>query len=213
MAYIFLDESGDLGFDLEKQGTSRYFMVTFLFSENKAPLENILKRVFHAFSKKEVKRHAGTLHAYKEHPKTRQKVLRALSEKDISILTVYLDKKNVYTKINEEKHVLYNYIANILLSRIFTKKLIPTDKPIHLIASRRETNRFLNENFIDYLKEQTKANHALDLQVEVKKPDEEKSLQLADMVSWSIFRKYEHGDETYYNVIKQKIVEEDPLFP
>jgi len=213
MSYIFLDESGDLGFNLEKKGTSRYFLVTFVFSETRAPLENILKRIFQGFSKSEIKRHAGSLHAYKEHPKTRLKALKLLSEKNVSILVIYLDKKNVYTMLQEEKHVLYNYVANILLGRIFTKKLIPTDKPIHLIASRRETNLFLNENFVNYLKEQTKTNHALDLAVSIKTPEEEKSLQLADMASWSIFRKYEHGDETYYNVIKQKIVEEDPLFP
>ncbi len=213
MAFIFLDESGDLGFNLKKKGTSRYFIVTFLFAENKAPLESILKKIFHGFSKKEVKRHAGSLHAYKEHPDTRIKILKALCGKDISIVAIYLDKNHVFTKLREEKHVLYNYVTNILLGRIFAKNLISTDKPIYLIASRRETNHFLNKNFTNYLKEQTKTNQRLHLRIEVKVPHEEKSLQLADMVSWSIFRKYEFGDETYYKLIKQKIQDESPVFP
>ena len=29
VAYIFLDESGDLGFDFEKKRTTKYFVVTF----------------------------------------------------------------------------------------------------------------------------------------------------------------------------------------
>lgn len=34
-----------------------------------------------------------------------------------------------------------------------------------------------------------------------------------DESGWSIFRKYEYGDDSYYNLIKNKIVEENPLFP
>lgn len=38
MAYIFLDESGDLGFNFNKKGTSKFFLITFLFvaGSNKA---------------------------------------------------------------------------------------------------------------------------------------------------------------------------------
>jgi hypothetical protein len=32
--YIFLDESGDLGFDFTKRKTSKFFVMTLLVSEN-----------------------------------------------------------------------------------------------------------------------------------------------------------------------------------
>ena len=51
------------------------------------------------------------------------------------------------------------------------------------------------------------------MEVEIKTPSEEKSLQAVDFVSWAIFRKYEFGDDSYYNVVKEKIIEENPLFP
>jgi hypothetical protein len=38
MAYIFLDESGDLGFNFKKKKTSKIFVVTCLFTENKKPI-------------------------------------------------------------------------------------------------------------------------------------------------------------------------------
>lgn len=44
MFYIFLDESGDLGFNPKKKN-SKYFVITALFAENKKPLEKIVKRV------------------------------------------------------------------------------------------------------------------------------------------------------------------------
>jgi len=40
MAYIFLDESGDLGF--KKSNSSNYFIVTFLFVESKRAIEKVV---------------------------------------------------------------------------------------------------------------------------------------------------------------------------
>ena len=145
MAYIFLDESGDLGFNFKKLKTTKFFVATFLFVKNKSVLEKIVKKVFKSFSKNEVRSHNGVLHAYKESPKTRQKVLNLFHEKKgADIITIYLNKTKVYTKLQNEKHLLYNYVTNILLDRVFTKKLIPIDEKVFLIASRRETNKFLN---------------------------------------------------------------------
>ena len=160
MAYIFLDESGDLGFTFGKK-SSKYFVITFMFVENKGPIEKVIKKVARNLSKKELKRYVGVLHACKEKPKTRIKILSNLNSKDIAVISIYLNKRKVYTKLQDEKHVLYNYVTNILLDRLFTKKLISINSPIFMIASRRETNKFLNKNFKDYLKTQVKNNHKL----------------------------------------------------
>jgi len=212
MAYIFLDESGDLGF-APRKNTSKYFVVTVLFVENKNPIEKTVKKI-HVMLRKKVKRlSGGVLHAFKEKPTTRKRLLKLLNGKDCLIMSIYLNKAKVYTNLKEEKHVLYNYVANILLDRIMSKKLISTKSQINLIAAKRETNKFLNENFKEYLKKQIQGKHALKIVVEIKTPTEEKSLQAVDFASWAIFRKYELGDDSYYNLIKAKIIEESPLFP
>ena len=160
MAYIFLDESGDLGFNFKKKGTSRFFVVTFLFiPEQKGYFEKIVKKTHSELSTKH-KRRIGVLHSVKEKPITRQRLLRRLAQRDCSIMVIYLNKDKVFTKLRDEKQVLYNYITNILLDRIYTKKVIPIDKEIELIASRRDTNKFLNENFKDYLNRQIKNNNS-----------------------------------------------------
>jgi hypothetical protein len=38
--HIGFDESGDLGFDFANKRTSRYFVVTFLITADKKPIEN-----------------------------------------------------------------------------------------------------------------------------------------------------------------------------
>lgn len=212
MAYIFMDESGDLGFDFSKKGTSKCFLITFLFVDNKRPIEKCIRKV-RAGLHKNLKSLGRVLHAYHEKPVTRLRLLRCIVEHEASVIVIALNKSKVYTKLQEEKAVLYNYVTNILLDRILTKKLVPREGPIELIASKRETNRFLNENFKDYLEKQAVNNHRIELTVNIKTPSEEKSLQAVDFVSWAIFRKYEYGDEQYYREVKAAIVEENPLFP
>jgi len=210
MAYIFLDESGDLGF--KKENSSNYFIITFLFVENKRTIEKVVS-LTHKSLKKIHKKKGGVLHCFKEKPTTRKTILKRIESKDCSIMTVCLNKSKVYTNLKEEKHILYNYVTNILLDRIFTKKLISLDKKIKLIASKRETNKFLNENFQKYLVDNVRNNHKIDIDVLIRTPNEEKSLQAVDFISWSIFRKKERSDDYYYNIIKSKIVEENLLFP
>jgi len=216
MAFIYLDESGNLGFDFTKKKTTKFFVITFLFVKNdkdKKQIRKIVKKIFKGFTKREIKYHDGILHAFKEKPQTRINLLKHLSGQEISIIAIYLNKSKVYTRLQDEKQVLYNYVANILLDRVFTKKLVPLKDRINLIASRRETNKFLNNNFCNYLQNQVRNKHKLDIEIQIKTPFEEKCLQVVDCACWSIFKKYEFGDESYYNIFKDRIVQENPLFP
>jgi len=210
MAYILLDESGDLGFKLDR-GSSNYFVVTVIFTNSKRSLEKIARAVHGGLRKKFKK--VGGLHAYKETPVTRTRVLKKLNEDDCSVLAIILNKRKVYTRLQDEKAVLYNYVTNILLDRLFTKQPIPSDRPISLIVSRKETNKFLNQNFKNYLQGKMVDNHKLELTIEIGSPSKEKSLQIVDFAFWAIFRKHEIEDDTYYDLIKSKIIEEAFLFP
>ena len=213
MAYIFMDESGDLGFNEQKEKTSKNFIIAFLFSQNKNILDKIVKKVFNALPQNIKKKHSGTFHCYKEQPKVRLKLLSLLKDKkDISIMIIRLNKGNVWTDLRQENSILYNYVVNILLNRVFSKKLIPIKDKIVFIQSQRETNKLLNLNFKQYISQQVKKNHGVELVVEIKRPSEEKALQIVDFVSWGVFRKYEHNDDTYYNIIKNLIKENTSLY-
>lgn len=213
MAYIFLDESGDLGFDFTKKRTTKYFVVTLLMvPHRKGPIEKVVAKTHSELAIK-IKRRVGVLHATKEKPITRQRLLKRLLERDCSVMTIYLNKRKVYTRLQDEKQVLYNYVTNILLDRLYTRRILDATDKVELIAARRETNKFLNENFCDYLDTKVRGDHNGLMSVSIKTPAEEKCLQAADFASWAIFRKYEYGDDSYYNIIKSKIIEENSLFP
>lgn len=209
--FILMDESGDLGFDKNKKN-SNFFLITFIISSDLKSIQKIVKNT-HASLRKKIKRlSGGILHAYKEKPSTRIKVLSRLKQRNIKVMTILLNKSRVYTRLHDEKHVLYNYVTNILIDRIMSKKLITNTSEIILIAEKRETNKFLNDNFKTYLENQTKNKHNMHLKVKILTPSEEKALQAVDFISWAIFRKYEKNDNSYYKIIETKFVEENILF-
>lgn len=212
MSYIFLDESGDLGFDFSKKKTTKYFVITFLFTKKKRPIEKIIRNI-HGGLRKKFKMREGILHAYREELITCTRFCRKIIKKNCKVMAIYLKKKKVYTKLQNENNILYNYVVNILLDRIISKRLIDQEKKITLIASRRKTNKFFNLNFANYLQNRIQRDHRLLITVEIKTPFQEKGLQAVDFLSWIIFRKYEYGDDSYYNIIKQLIIEENSLFP
>ncbi|MDD5055413.1 MAG: DUF3800 domain-containing protein [Candidatus Peribacteraceae bacterium] len=215
MAFIFMDESGDLGFDFSKKKTSKFFIVAFLFvpddREVKA-VQKIVKNVFVGFTKSELKHHSSSLHAFREKPATRRRLLTALARRKVSVLAIILNKERVYTKLQNEKPVLYNYVTNILLDRILRHNLVPIHGRVCLVAAKRETNVFLNQNFREYLETQASHHHRVQLGTSIRTPDEEKCLQVADCVSWALFRKYERDDGTYASIIQPIIEQERPLF-
>jgi hypothetical protein len=212
MAYIFLDESGDLGFDFSKKHTSKYFIITLLMvSDQKRAVEKVVRKT-HAEVTRPTKRKISVLHATKEKPITRQRLLKRLTEKDCAIMTIYIQKDRVYTRLQDQKQMLYNYVTNILLDRIYRKRILQHTERVELIASQRETSAFLNANFCEYVRSSVKKAHGGILDVVIRTPKEEKCLQAVDFASWAIFRKYEYGNERYYNNIKHIIIEEHALF-
>ncbi|MCA6069927.1 MAG: DUF3800 domain-containing protein [Endomicrobium sp.] len=212
MAYIFMDESGCLGFDFTKSKTSKNFVVTFLMAKNDNIVNKVVSKTFKSIPKSKRLTHHGILHCSKEDNKTKIKLLTELKDKDISVMSIILSKKKVFTRLQDEKTILYNYVTNILLDRIINKKILPLDEVVKFMASRRETNKFLNTNFKNYLETEALSNHKLKIEVGIKPPHSVKGLQAVDFVSWALFRKYEYGENFYYNIIKNMIVEESSLF-
>lgn len=209
MAYIFLDESGDLGFNKK---SSKWFLFTIVLTNNHRKIEKVVKKI-RAGLKKKYKR-VSELHAYHSPSATRIKMLKLLSEiKDLKILCVVLNKKKVYVDLQKQKNYLYNYTANILLDRLHNKKLIDIDEPIDLYIDQKDTNKFIRENFEKYLKSNFAKRGNGKVKIRIKPSHTEKCLQAVDFISWAIFRKYESGDYEYYEIIKNKITEENLLFP
>ena len=211
MAYIYMDESGDLGFDITKWRTSKFFVITFLITKDEKTPNIIMKKSFNWMKHKKIKIKWWVFYAFSHLESTIQKVLNIAIEYDISIMTLVLDKRKVYSYTNSEKHVLYNIIVNKLLDAVINKNLVSDkDEIIHFIASRRETSKTLNEQFVNYLKNKHKDQP--NIIFEIKTPHQSKGLQLVDTISFSIYKKYENNNLDFYVIFEKKIKIEDGFF-
>lgn len=207
--YIFLDESGDLGFSKK---SSKWFLFTLAIVEDKRCLEKVVKKVWRTVQKKH--KHVGELHAYHEKSITRTRMFQMLAEvEDLKIVTIILNKKKVHLDLQDQKNYLYNYTANIVLDRLININLIDKDKHISLVVDRKDTKKNLRENFISYITNAMHKRNHKKFEMSLVASHEDKCLQAVDFISWAIFRKYERGDFEYYEIIKSKIIDEKLLFP
>jgi hypothetical protein len=209
MAYVFLDESGDLGFSPR---SSKWFIFTIVLTNDHKKIEKVIKNIRRGLKKKFKLKE---LHAYHADNATRHRMLKKISElDDLKVFCVILNKKKVYVDLQNQKNYLYNYTANILLDRLHNKNIIKIDEPISLYIDKKDTNKFIRENFEKYLKDNlVKRGSNGKIEIRIKPSHTEKCLQAVDFVSWAIFRKYEINDYEYYEDIKDKIMEESLLFP
>lgn len=204
-----MDESGDMGFSKK---SSKWFLFTLALVDDERALEKVIKKVWKTIRKKH--KHAGELHASHEKEVTITRVLQLLSElPDLKIVTIILNKKKVHLNLQEQKNYLYNYTANIVLDRLINTKILNKDHSLSLIVDRKDTKKNLRDNFISYI---TDAMHKRDhnkFEMKLIASYDNKCLQAVDFVSWAIFRKYERGDFEYYEIIRDKIIDEKLLFP
>ena len=207
--YIFLDESGDLGFS---KGSSKWFLFTLVVVDDARKLERIIKKVRRSLNKKH-KVHLPELHSYHCDDITRTRVLRSLAQEDIFVVTTVLNKTKVYVDLQNQKNYLYNFTANIILDRLMNTKIINPDTYISLVVDRKDTKKHLRDNFISYITKAMNNRREGAFNMSLAASHDEKGLQAVDFISWSIFRKYEKGDYQFYEIIKDKIVDERLLFP
>lgn len=207
--YIFLDESGDLGFS---EKSSKWFMISVAIVKDKRSLERVVKKVWKSLQKKH--KHLNELHASHEKYITRIKILNLLAKvDDLKIMTVILNKDKVYVDLQNQKHYLYTYVANLLLDRAHNEEILGLNEIIDLIVDRKDTNKSLNESFIGHLTGTMNNKKVKNFKIQLHSSHENKSLQAVDFISWAIFQKYEYGNFEFYEIIRNKIVDEKVIFP
>jgi hypothetical protein len=197
-----MDESGDLGFRKNAKN-SRHFIIAFLLVEDKKSYEKIIKKAYKQIHRKDVQ--SGVIHATSEKDKTVEKILKDLrKEVHCKIMVGYLDKRKIRAGKNFNTHLLYIELVRKLLDRVRTH--FKRDHfPMVFFASQRETNKTLNNQFVTSVSNES-------IKTIIRRPNQEKCLQLVDVITWALFQKYERGNDKFFNIIKTLIAEEVELF-
>lgn len=206
MKYIFLDESGELGF---KDLSSKYFIITLLSCDEGEiySLRRIIKRVREKIVKKKIKRYPE-IKGNNSTDKIRKEVLQRFMKTNSEIFVIVLEKSKVYEYLKGKKNKLYNYISNLILNEC------SFDNPcVCLIVDRSKSNRSLRDDFDNYIRKMLRDKNHLDkLTIKHENSQNEACLQVLDFISWDIFRNYEYKDPQFMDIIKDKIVIKKEVF-
>ena len=204
MAYIYMDESGDLGFN-DYELNSKFFIITFLIANNEKEISNVIKNLYKWMEGKKVRRKKSAFfHANQEWKASVKRALDLASRRDIKVISLVLQKDIISRKDKENIHSLYNKAVWYLLEQCERRNYLTYKDKHYFIASRKETKRQLNENFISYLA--SSHSDLLDIDIIIDNPSQVKWLELVDPISFAIYQKYEYWDLELYSVIKNKII-------
>lgn len=201
--YIYLDESGDLGFDFSKAKTSQYFVITILVCHHKQVVDGITTAVKRTLKnklnhKKQNKRVVTELKGSETTLIVKEYFARHLPGDGWDVYSVTLNKARVephlQTKVGKKK--LYNYLARFIIEKIPFADDLPW---VNLIVDRCKNNEEIKD-FNSYVENQLNALLPLNckLMIDHLASHENAGLQAVDLFCWGIARKDAHKDTDWF---------------
>ena len=192
--YVFLDESGDLGFS---QKSSNYFVITLLVTSEKKYIENKLKKYKTKLMRSKKYKKLHELKANNSNDKVRFDVLDIIVTSNVEIYTIILNKKITYDYLKSQKEKLYNYLTRLILDECDLN-----GRSVHFIIDKRAKKKMIRDDFDKYIKQK---NSKVKLNISHFDSGNSHGLQLVDFISWSIFKNYESRDSRFIDFFYNKI--------
>ena len=209
--YLYLDESGDLGFNFDKKKSSKKFVITILLCHTdntrkefrKAVQRTIKNKIQRSKKNKQVTELKGT----RTHIDVKKYFLKNVGDEDWSIYSLILNKKRVNKNLRTSrgKKKLYNFLSRILIEELGAI-LRNTMGKVELVVDKSKNKEEIKD-FNHYLENQLEALLPLNVPLNIfhLHSFQTYELQAVDLFSWGIFRKFEFNDLEWYNCFSNKI--------
>ncbi len=186
------DEAGDTGTGIR---ASRYLVVAGVVCANLEPLRKAILRTRKSLGKDI--RTLRELKAWHTPPRITLRLLQRLASLEIEVYAVILDKRSakqptevedwyrqVYTEAVRQGLIRHPYLT-VTMDKRYTKAALQDQLVQSIVVGAQRPGSALS--FVQADSQQ------------------ERALQAADAVAWSIFRRYEREDNTFYRVIEGKL--------
>ena len=209
MIYLYLDESGDLGFDFVNKKPSKFFTVAILvvkgIEENRKifkAVEITLRRKLNPRNKR--KRIIEELKGEQTDINVKKYFYQKIKPLKFSIYAITLNKIRVYERLAKNKSRVYNFMARRVLDQI------PFDKNENnriIFTIDKSKGKIGVKEFNDYILKQLEGriNPKVPFDIYHEDSKKNKGLQAIDMFAWGIHRKYELDDKKWYQIFQKKI--------
>lgn len=207
MWYLYLDESGDLGFDFVNKKPSKFFTVSVLALSSRHANRQLIKQVKTVLKRKlkvSAKKPIVELKASKTTLDIKRYFYGRVKDIKFGIYSITLNKKKVYERLIQNKPRVYNYIARKVLDEIPFEK--NNGARVELILDKCMAKPEIRE-FNTYIRRELESRlpPTVPLDISHLLSHENYGLQAADLFCYGVFQKYERGKLEWYDVYKSKI--------
>jgi len=202
---VFIDDSGDAGFKLDK-GSTRFFVIAVVIFDDPLEAEKT------ALAIKELRRDLGfpddvEFKFYKSRPEIREKFLKVVSQFKFRIRYIVVDKTLIHSpELRGNKNSFYGYIIKTVLKNSYDSIL---NAKIKIDGSG---DRRFRRSFLSYLRRQLNTNEKKIIK-HCKLVDSKSNvlIQLADMIAGTIKRSYDVSkkDGKFLKKIIKKHIEDE----
>lgn len=215
---IYLDESGDLGFDFNGKNPSLKFVITLLVCRGQEQSRGFKKAVRRTIKnklnrKKTNKRVVQELKGTQTTLAVKKYFYGQCPDDGWRIYTIALNKKRVNDNLQTAagKKKLYNFLARFLLEKV---DLTSPGNAVTLVLDKCK-NKDEIADFNNYVANQLDALLPLEVPLNIyhERSHENPGLQAVDLFCWGIFRKYEKRDYQWYKEFGAKIAFETEYLP
>lgn len=204
--YVYLDESGDLGFS---EGSTSFFTIAFVVLDDPTDFKRCVKRT-------KIKYHippAEELKGATTRSGIKADLLRRFSKIDMAIHSITVRKASVNERLRQDGNIFYNCMVGLSLGGWLLKR--PRGTMVKVVVDRRITSITSGFDFDEYLKYKTwyeGGRSDLGLSIDHVDSHQALSIQGVDVICNTIYRKFSEGDEELYRLIERKVVGEKRLF-
>jgi len=182
MLYLYLDESGDLGFDFVNKKPSAYFTICILAvkgKENDRALAKAVKAVIGRKLRKGAKKRISELKGIDTTLDIKKYFYRLASRVPFNLYAITLNKRTAYDSLANDKERIYNYIARLALEHVDFR-----DAAVRVIIT---------------------VDPRIPLEIYHVISQESPGLQAVDLFAWGVSRKHELRDIDWYSVFRERL--------
>jgi hypothetical protein len=176
--YVAVDESGDLGFS---EKASNFFVLSvFLYDDTflSRKIRKFIQKLNHTKNNKKI----TLLHARNDSDKIKLKMVKFLNG---------LEYKSIVLVCDKSKYLDKNLYVDMVQYVIGVIDIYHTEEVFVTLPSN-------NKNFESEVKKISK-------KIIITTPANINVLQLPDFIAWCVYKKFEHKDDIFYSLIKDKI--------
>lgn len=210
MWYLYLDESGDLGFDFVNKRPSKFFTVTILALSSRDANRQLMQSVKTTLRRKlnSTKHQKRIVHELKGTGTTleiKKYFFEKVKKTKFGIYSITLNKKKVFERLSKDKSRVYNYIARKVLDQIPFE--LNHSNRVELILDKSMAKPEIAE-FNSYIRRQLEGRLSPHIPLDIYHwlSHESYGLQAVDLFCWGIFQTYERQDTTWHDVFSEKIL-------